>query len=124
MPMVITISRILLGVIFLVFGLNAFFSFIPLPSIPGDGGIFLGILFKSGFLSVVKIIEVISGVLLVINFHARFGLALITPVVVSIALFHLCIVKDGFFPLPFVTVVLCAVLIISYWNDITAAFKR
>ena len=41
------IARILLGVIFLVFGLNGFLHFIPAPMPPGLAGQFVTVLFAS-----------------------------------------------------------------------------
>lgn len=42
-------SRIVLGLIFFVFGLNGFFHFIPMPPPPEAGGKFLGALFETGY---------------------------------------------------------------------------
>ncbi len=42
MKIVTIIARILLGLMFFVFGLNAFFSFIPAPRLEGVWGQFLG----------------------------------------------------------------------------------
>jgi hypothetical protein len=45
------IARYLLGLLFLVFGLNGFFHFIPIAPPPGLGGQFMGAVFLSGFIS-------------------------------------------------------------------------
>ncbi len=46
MKYIVNISRILLGLIFLVFGLNGFLHFIPRPQLPGIAGQFLGTIFS------------------------------------------------------------------------------
>jgi hypothetical protein len=61
------IARYLLGLIFLVFGLNGFLHFIPTPPPPGTAGQFMGALFVSNFLIVVFLLEIIPAVLLLLN---------------------------------------------------------
>ena len=43
MKIAVLIARILLGLVFFVFGLNAFFHFIPNQPIPGDAGVLANI---------------------------------------------------------------------------------
>lgn len=76
--------RILLGVIFVVFGLNGFLNFIPVP----DFHPFVGILVESGYMYLIKVVEVAGGALLVTNRFVPLGLTLLTPVVVNIAAYH------------------------------------
>ena len=40
--MITTITRIFLGLVFTVFGLNGFFNFIPPPEMPAEAGAFVG----------------------------------------------------------------------------------
>ena len=42
MKLASTIARYLLGLVFLIFGLNGFLHFIPTPPPPGPGGMFMG----------------------------------------------------------------------------------
>ena len=62
-------ARIVLGLIYFVFGLNFFFHFIPMPPSAGSASdAFMGGLFQSGyFFPMLKGIEVISGALLLIG---------------------------------------------------------
>ena len=48
-----TVARYLAGVIFLVFGLNGFLHFIPLPPPSGVAGQFMGALFVSHYLALI-----------------------------------------------------------------------
>src|SRR5438093_10795004 len=82
------ISRFLLGLIFLVFGLNGFLHFIPMPPPSGVAGQFLGALFVSKYLLVVSGLQVISGVLLLIDRYVPLALTILGPIIVNILLFH------------------------------------
>jgi putative oxidoreductase len=88
MKIVINISRSLLAVIFVVFGLNGFLHFIPLPPPSGVAGQFMGAMFATKYLLVVFAIELIAGVLLIINCFVPLALALLAPVIVNILLYH------------------------------------
>jgi hypothetical protein len=69
----------------IVFGLNGFVNFIPVPEFHD----FMKLLVDSGYIYLVKGIEVIGGSLLLIPRFANAGLLLITPVVVNICAYHL-----------------------------------
>lgn len=88
MKKVSTISRYLLGFIFLVFGLNGFLHFIPTPPPQGIGSQFMGALFMSGELYVIMGLQLLAGVLLLAGRYVPLALTLIGPVVVNILLFH------------------------------------
>ena len=83
------ISRYLLGIIFLVFGLNGFLHFIPTPPPHGLGGQFMGALFLSGEINVIMALQLLAGALFLANRYVPLALALIAPVIVNILLFHL-----------------------------------
>ena len=82
------IARILLGVLFLVFGLNGLLHFIPLPLPSGLAGQYMGALFVSHYLVVVFLLQVIGGALLLANRFVPLALVLLGPIVVNILLFH------------------------------------
>ena len=93
-----TAARVILGLVFLVFGLNGFFNFIPPPSGPvPEGAMALGgALMKSGYLfQLIKGTEVVVGALLLSNLFVPLALALIAPVIVNIAAFHLFLAPEG-----------------------------
>ncbi len=83
-----TVARYLLGLIFLIFGLNGFLHFLPSPVPPGIAGQFLGALFVSHFLAVVFLLELIPAILLLLNRFVPLALVLLGPVIVNIVLFH------------------------------------
>ena len=81
------IARILLGLVFLVFGLNKFYPFIPQGSLPpGAAGQFMGALLASHYIMAVGAFEVAGGILLLINRYVPLGLCLLAPIIVNILL--------------------------------------
>ena len=84
------IARYLLGLIFVVFGLNGFLHFIPMgPPPTGLAGQFIGALVQSNYFSVVAALQIAGGVLLLVNRYVPLGLVLLGPVIVNILLYHL-----------------------------------
>jgi putative oxidoreductase len=100
------IARIFLGAIFLVFGLNGFLQFIPMPTPPPEAYAFFGALMKTGyFFPVLKALEVILGVLLLLNILVPLSLTILAPIIFNIVTFHLFLDPKGL-PMPiFLTVV-------------------
>lgn len=91
MKYAVIIVRVLLGLVFVVFGSNGFLHFMgPTPVIPGDAGAFIGALVNSGYIYFIAGLEVIGGLLLLLG--GRFvalGLTALGPVIVNIMLFHI-----------------------------------
>ena len=109
-----TVARLLLGLIFTVFGLNGFLHFIPTPPMSGPAGAFGGAMFATGYLfQLLKSTEVIAGVLLLSNRFVPLALALLAPVVVNIVFFHAFLAPSGL-PLPLVILALEIYLARSY----------
>src|SRR5438876_11007762 len=92
MKIVILIARLLLGLIFVVLGLNGFLNFLsmgPMPS--GLAGQFVGALVLSHYFWVVAALQVVGGALLLVNRFAPLGLVLLGPVIVNIIIYHVCL---------------------------------
>lgn len=84
------IVRILLGIMLVVFGLNKFLQFMPMPPMPDAAGEFMGALMKSGYLMVVvAIVEILAGALLLVNKYQSLTLIILFPVLLNAFLFHL-----------------------------------
>lgn len=84
------IARVLLGLMFLLFGLNGFLNFIPVPKdIPENIMRVSGSLMEGGFFTVVSAVEVIVAVLFLINRFVPLALALLAPIIVGILTFHI-----------------------------------
>src|SRR6202166_4488168 len=104
-----TISRYLAGVIFLVFGLNGFLHFIPLPPPSGVAGQFMGALYVSHYLWVIFGFQVIAAVLLLLNRYVPLAVAVLAPVIVNILSFHALMAPSGL-PLALLVAVLWALM--------------
>ena len=105
------IARYLAGVIFLVFGLNGFLNFIPLPPPGGIAGQFMGALYVSHYLWVIFAFQVIAGVLLLINRYVPLAVAILAPVLVNIITFHVLMAPAGRPLALFVTILWAAIFI-------------
>jgi hypothetical protein len=96
MKIVTLIARLLLGLMFLVFGSNMFLHFIPMGQMPaGLAGQFVTVLFAAHYFYVVGAIMVLSAILLLANRFVGLGLTLLGPVLFNILVFHLLMDPGG-----------------------------
>lgn len=88
-------ARIVLGLVFFVFGLNGFLHFLPQPPMPAAAGGFLGGLASAGyFFPLLKGTEVVAGVLLLSNRFVPLALTVLAPIIVNIAAFHVLLAPN------------------------------
>ncbi|PYJ83832.1 MAG: hypothetical protein DME22_14695 [Verrucomicrobia bacterium] len=116
------IARSLLGLTFVVFGLNAFLQFIPLPPPQGLAGDFMKALFVSHYFYVVAILQIAGGALCLLGRFVPLGLTLLGPVIVNILLFHIFLEPTGL-PLAVVVSVLALFLLWAYRQSFGGLFK-
>ena len=96
---VTAIVRVLLGLMFLVFGLNGFLNFIPAPKdLPPDLVTVSTGLMKGGYMTVVSATEILVALLLLTNLFVPLALALLAPIVVGIITFHIAIAPTTIVP--------------------------
>lgn len=83
-------ARILLGLLFFVFGLNGFLNFIPAPPMEDPVVLaFMGGLMGTGyFFPFLKAIEVLCGLALLSGFYVPLALVVLAPITLNIVLFH------------------------------------
>jgi putative oxidoreductase len=117
MKIIATIARILLGLVFVVFGLNIFLQFLHQPPPSGLAGDFAKALFVSHYIYVVGALQVIGGALLLAGRFVPLGLTLLGPLIVNILLFHILLSPTG---LP-VAIVVSILALIVLWQH-RAAF--
>src|SRR6266853_1874511 len=90
------IVRILLGLVFVVFGSNIFLQFMPAPPPPATlAGDFSKALMQSHYIYVVGLLQFSGGLLLLIGRYIPLGLTLLGPVIVNILLFHILLETSG-----------------------------
>ncbi|MGK0407169.1 MAG: putative membrane protein YphA (DoxX/SURF4 family) [Roseivirga sp.] len=84
------IVRVVLGLMLVVFGLNKFLQFMPVPPMPEAAGAFMGALVTSGYImAIVAIVEIATGILLLVNKFQPLTLVVLFPILLNAFLFHL-----------------------------------
>lgn len=92
------IARILLGLVFLVFGLNKLYAFIPATLPSGDAGAWDLLMIHHHWMAVVGLFESVGGLLLLSGRFVPLGLAILAPVIVNILLFSFLFAPAGLGP--------------------------
>lgn len=114
MQHIVTGARVLLGLVFLVFGLNGFLNFMPTPEMNEAASSFMGALLATGYLMIVeKAVEVVAGLMLLTGKFVPLALVLLAPLSVNILLFHVFLDQGGL-PIAIVVVVLNVFLAWAY----------
>ena len=98
MKIVTTIARYLMGLMFTVFGLNGFLHFIPNAPMSGLAAQFIGVLVASHYTVPIFLVQLICGILFLINRYVPLALTLIGPVIFNILLFHVLMNPSGIVP--------------------------
>ena len=90
MRIIVIIARVLLGLVFFIFGLNGFLHFMPNPPPTPPAGEFFGALIKTGYMFFLIFgTQVLGGALLLLGVAVPFALVILAPVIVNILAFHL-----------------------------------
>jgi putative oxidoreductase len=119
MKIVALIARILLGAIFVIFGSNMVFHFLPNPPLPpGPLLDFTTVMMSTHYLVVVGFFQAVPGLLLLINRYVPLALTVLAAQLVNILTTHILVMHGGL-PLPLIVVVLW---IIVFWR-VRAAFS-
>jgi uncharacterized membrane protein YphA (DoxX/SURF4 family) len=118
------IARILLGLMFVIFGLNFFLNFIHSPPPPpGLAGDYFKVFAASGYMYVVGAMQLLSGVLLLIGRFVPLALTILAAMIFNIWTFHILMDPKDLFPMAIIAIVLEVFLIWSY-RDRFAAILR
>lgn len=94
MKLIPNIAGALLGLLFVVFGLTFFFHFMPEPPAPpadSAAGKFFFALGSTGYFKLVKLLEIIGGVLVALPVARNIGMLILGPIIVNIWCFHIFI---------------------------------
>jgi putative oxidoreductase len=102
MRTLVIIARVLLGLVFFVFGLNGFLHFMPNPPPTPAAGEFFGALIKTGYMFfLIFTPQVLGGALLLLGVAVPFALVILAPVIVNIVFFHIYL-SPGLLPMALV----------------------
>ena len=115
MKIATAIARYLLGAIFVFFGANLMFHFLPNPPLPpGPLKDYMTVMVGTHYIEVIGFFQALPGLLLLVNRYVPLGIAMLAPILVNILTTHLLVVHGGLFPVPLVVVLLWAFLFWSY----------
>jgi uncharacterized membrane protein YphA (DoxX/SURF4 family) len=117
-------ARLLLGLGFLIFGINGFLQFMPNPPVTPEAGALLGAFAATGyFFPMIKVLEMVVGVLLLANLLAPFAVVLVTPILIGITTIHLFLNPAGL-PMMIILHLLHGFLVFSYKGYYTTLFTK
>ena len=123
MKVVTIVARVLLGLVFVVFGSNIFLQFIPMPPLPATlAGDFSKALMQSHYIYVVGLLQVIGGLLLLIGRYVPLGLTMLGPVIANILLFHIFLDPSGL-PMAIIDAVLALFLLWRHRTNFAGLLK-
>lgn len=80
--------RIFFGVICVVFGLNPFLNFMPMPPMPGDAGTLMDIYHSSGFMKFISVFQILGGLGLIFGKYIGISLAFLVAIFFNATIFH------------------------------------
>jgi putative oxidoreductase len=124
MKIVAIVARILLGLPFVIFGANGLYPFIHAPELPpGPAGQFISALSQSHYAIVPFLVQLIGGILLLVNRFVPLALTLLGPVIVNILCFH-AFMDPGGLPRALVVVVLWFILFYVYRKSFAGLFVQ
>ena len=119
------IARVLLGLVFVVFGSNAFLHFLPMPPLPqGVTGEYLHAFFASGYVYVIGGFPVVGGLLLLIGRFVPLGLTILCAIIVNIWAFHLLMAPEPAGLLPAIVVTVLELFLVWRYRDAFAGILR
>ena len=109
----------LLGLAFIAFSLMFFLKLGPTPEPPAPGSpaaMFMGAFYPTGYLTFVKSLELLGGILVAIPKTRNFGLLILGPILVNIIAFHVFITKGAGLADPRL-VLLCVLALYLLWAE-------
>ena len=118
----VSIARVVLALPFLVFGLNHFLHFMPMPGPSAESlaGQFAGAMVTSGYMNAVKVLEIVGAALVLSGRLVPLGLTILTPIAVNILFFEIFMLGTGGPGVALTT--LCVVLVWAYRSHFAAVF--
>ncbi len=124
MKIVAIICRILLGLMFVVFGANGLHDFMHMPPPPAGSPIaqYMAIMAPSGWMHLVAFFQILGGLLVLFGGTAPLGLCILGPILVNILAFHILLVGGQGIAPGLVATVLEIVLIYCYRANFSGIF--
>ena len=123
MKIAVLISRILLGLIFVFFGVNGYLNFLHAPMPTGQAGQYMGVMFGSFYMYFVSLVQLVGGLLLLSGQFIPLALVLLGPVLVNILLFHISFLPSGL-PPGILSTVLWFIIFFGYRRAFAGIFAQ
>ncbi|TGL87384.1 DoxX family membrane protein [Leptospira congkakensis] len=80
--------RVLLGIVFILFGCSKFYAFMPTPPMTPEAANFIGAIITTGYLwKLVGFLEIFGGILILFNKTTILGLVILSPIIINIILY-------------------------------------
>ncbi len=116
--------RVFLGLIYVIFGINGFLQFLPMPELPEAAGSLMGAFMMTGYmLPFIKITEIVGGLLLLTGFRRPLGAVVLAPITLNIFFFHLFLTPGASnLVLPLVMVLLHLEVTRQSWSTLKPMF--
>ena len=115
------IARVLLGLMFVVFGLNGFLHFLKQPPPTGLALQYLTVMTESHIFAAVYALQFIGGLLVLIPRTIPIGLTILGPIIANILLFHITMAPSGL-PPGLVALILWAIVFYSVRANFAGVF--
>lgn len=127
---VVLVARLLLGLMFFVFGLNGLLTFtlgkgfIPMPPPPAEMAVIMaGFMATKYMMTLVMLLEFLAGVFLLSGFFINLALVFLAPLLVNILGIHLMVERSGL-PMAILVLVLFLIIFISRWSSFKPLFAK
>lgn len=107
MKIAATIAGILLGLLFIMSAVTVLFKLVDIPAPPAGTPVasFMAAFVPTGYMTFVKVIELLGGILVAIPKTRNLGLLCLGPVIVNILVFHQLVAGDGIFQIMLLAIV-------------------
>ena len=95
-----TVAGILLGLLFVMSAVVVLFGLAPTPTMPEGTpmAMFMGAFGPTGYMTFVKVLELIGGILVAMPRTRNYGLLVLGPIIINVLAFHVFITKgEGIF---------------------------
>lgn len=117
------VARVLLGLIFVVFGANGFLQFMPMKLPGGLAGQYFAVMVQSGYMYVVWALQVLCGLVLLSGFYVPLALVVLAPIIVNIFLLHLLMERSGL-PMACILILLWILVALYYRRALAGIFEQ
>ena len=118
------VAGVILGLLFMMAGIVVLLNLAPMPKLPegSPAALFMGAFAPTGYLTFVKVLEVLGGLLVAIPRTRNLGLLVLGPIIVNILAYHTFIMGGVGLKEP-VLLIIVALALYLLWVE-RAAFSK